>query len=556
MPIKKCLTVFCLVIFLGGLIIACSQHQKEIPFNTSTEETHFFHTAATCAACHRDQPVQQSAEKIDISANWQRSMMAYAAVDPYFLAGVSKEILLFPEHQQEIEDSCATCHTPMARTEHILTESSPESLLGEGYLNPDHPLYYLALDGVSCTLCHQIENINLNNEASFSGQYAISAENQPGTLPAYGPFLVPPGLANMMSSASGYVPTQSEHIQTSELCATCHTLYTYPIDETGEISSTPFPEQMTYIEWEFSDTAPDTSCQDCHMPEIEAPVRLTNQHGPYRDNVSEHTFTSANSYLLKLLSTFREELLPPSEEVDFQQSLAETNELLTQKSLQIELDACRHDNDVIVTVNLINLVGHKLPSSYPSRRVWLHLTAVNENTGDIFFESGEYMTDGNIPDNQNDQTADRFEPHYVIITDETQVQIYESIMIDSTGALTTSLLSAANYIKDNRLLPAGFDKENVFIDVAVHGKALNDPNFQGGGDSIEYHMPVDGINALTITLEVLYQSISYRWIENFRLFDSKPIHAFLNYVTEEPNTPMVMAFEILTSPLKNCADVP
>ena len=206
-------------------------------------------------------------------------------------------------------------------------------------------------------------------------------------------------------------------------------------------------------------------------------------------------------------------------------------------------------------MELINPVGHKLPSSYPSRRVWLHLTAVNNNTRDSFFLSGEYMPDGYISDNQNNQVSDRFEPHYVIITDENQVQIYESIMIDSAGELTTCLLRAANDIKDNRLLPSGFDKENVFLNVAVHEEALTDPNFQGGGDSIEYHMPVDGRDALTITLEVVYQSISYRWIENFRLFDSNPIQAFLSYTAAEPNTPMVMVFETLTFPIKNCADV-
>ena len=41
------------------------------------------------------------------------------------------------------------------------------------------------------------------------------------------------------------------------------------------------------------------------------------------------------------------------------------------------------------------------------------------------------------------------------------MQIYESIMGTPAGAPTTGLLQATQYLKDNRLLPRGFDKRTA-----------------------------------------------------------------------------------------------
>ena len=103
-----------------------------------------------------------------------------------------------------------------------------------------------------------------------------------------------------------------------------------------------------------------------------------------------------------------------------------------------------------------SLVGHKFPGGYPSRRAWLHIT-VRDAAGNIVFESGAVSPDGMISGNDNDEDAARYEPHYTILSAPDQVQIYESIMLNSDGEVTTILLRAASYAKDNRLLPQGFD---------------------------------------------------------------------------------------------------
>jgi len=66
--------------------------------------------------------------------------------------------------------------------------------------------------------------------------------------------------------------------------------------------------------------------------------------------------------------------------------------------------------------------------------------------------------DGSIVGNDNDEDPLKFEPHYREITRSQEVEIYEPILKDSEGKVTTGLLHAVGYLKDNRLLPHGFDK--------------------------------------------------------------------------------------------------
>ena len=51
-----------------------------------------------------------------------------------------------------------------------------------------------------------------------------------------------------------------------------------------------------------------------------------------------------------------------------------------------------------------------------------------------------------------------------------QVQIYEPILGDRGGVPTTGLLTATQYLKDNRLLPRGFDKATADPQIGVYGR--------------------------------------------------------------------------------------
>jgi hypothetical protein len=91
------------------------------------------------------------------------------------------------------------------------------------------------------------------------------------------------------------------------------------------------------------------------------------------------------------------------------------------------------------------------------------------------------------------------------------------------------LLYGVRYLKDNRLLPAGFDKSSADADVAVQGEALGDPDFGGGGDRVRYRLGVSGGAGLTVEAELLFQSIGYRWAENLTAFPAVETDRFVGY---------------------------
>jgi hypothetical protein len=161
-----------------------------------------------------------------------------------------------------------------------------------------------------------------------------------------------------------------------------------------------------------------------------------------------------------------------------------------------------------------NRGGHKLPTAYPSRRAWLHI-AVKDAGGSVVFESGRLEADGRIRGNDNDTDGARFEAHHDEIASPDDVQIYEPILGDPAGAVTTGLIAAVKYLKDNRLLPHGFDKATASHDIAVVGGAAGDADFSAGGDRIRLNAPLGSATGpFTLEVELLYQPIGYRWAQN------------------------------------------
>ena len=117
-------------------------------------------------------------------------------------------------------------------------------------------------------------------------------------------------------------------------------------------------------------------------------------------------------------------------------------------------------------------------------------------------------------------------------------------MHDVYGNVTTELLMAASYIKDNRLLPTGFDKADVDPRITVHGAAALDGDFSGSGDSVHFGIKLEDTSApLKIEVELLYQTIGYRWAQNLGQEESPQIDNFLRLYDGKPNIPIVIARE-------------
>ena len=110
------------------------------------------------------------------------------------------------------------------------------------------------------------------------------------------------------------------------------------------------------------------------------------------------------------------------------------------------------------------------------------------------------------------------------------MQIYEAILADVKGNVTTGLLSALTYAKDNRLLPRGFEKGAVPEEIAVHGDAAADPRFSGQGHTLRYSMDVGGSRGpYDVSVELWYQPIGYRWARNLGPFESTETAAFTRF---------------------------
>jgi hypothetical protein len=176
-----------------------------------------------------------------------------------------------------------------------------------------------------------------------------------------------------------------------------------------------------------------------------------------------------------------------------------------------------------------NLTGHKLPTAYPSRRAWLHVV-VRDSSGHIVFESGALNADGSIVGNHNDADPLQFEPYYHEINDPQQVQIFEPILKDAQGKVTTGLLSAIGYLKDSRILPTGFDKKTADPDIAVVGEAASDPDFNDKGALTHYVLGTgNAVGPFHVEAELWYQPIGFRWAHNLAPYKAMEPQRFVGY---------------------------
>jgi hypothetical protein len=484
-----------------------------------------FQTGVECMACHNGLTTP-AGEDVSIGVSWRASMMAHSSRDPYWQGAVRREAIDHPEHAAAIEDECSICHMPM-------TTYPARTAAGLGKIFAHLPVGPatdpLAADGVSCTVCHQITSDRLGSPESFTGGYVLNVATPGAPQPMFGPFQVDDGRTHLMRSATGLTPTESVHVRRSELCATCHTLFTTALDAGGRAVGR-LPEQVPFLEWQHSAYNTERSCQDCHMPTVADPTPIASVLGEPREGLSRHTFLGGNAFMLRMLNRYRDDLgvtAPPNE---LEGAAMATERQLRDETASLRIaDARRTGSNATFTVIVENRTGHKLPTGYPSRRAWLHVTA-RDTTGRVLFESGAVAPTGAIADNANDEDAARYEPHYDEIRSPDQVQIYESVMVDSTGIPTTGLLKGVRYVKDNRLLPRGFNKSAAPADVAVHGGASADFDFQAGGDQVRYTIDVSkGQGRVTLEAELRFQTISYRWARNLGTYAAAETKRFASY---------------------------
>jgi hypothetical protein len=96
-------------------------------------------------------------------------------------------------------------------------------------------------------------------------------------------------------------------------------------------------------------------------------------------------------------------------------------------------------------------------------------------------------------------------------------------------------------LKDNRLLPAGFNKQSAEKDIAVIGDAADDPNFTDAGDSIHYSVALANAQGpFQIEAELWYQPIGFRWAHNLAAYDSPETKRMVGYYDSMPSATAVV----------------
>jgi cytochrome c553 len=501
-----------------------------------------FSASGQCGGCHGPDfqglaSVDNNGTDINVTSDWRSTMMANAAKDPFWRAKVSHEVLVNPGLQVEIESTCTRCHAP--------TGNHTAALSG----NPHYSIAQmeqsaLALDGVTCVVCHLMTNDSLG--ILVNGNIKLDTANK--TI--FGPYVNP--FAPPMNSFVGYNVDYGEQINDAALCAGCHTLITETVDFSGNLTGDKFYEQVTYNEWVNSDyNLTNVTCQECHIPRVTDSVQISVDY-PFIDKRSpfgKHYFVGGNSFMLKLMRANIDQLGITADTSHFDSTIARTLDLLQQQSLDLSLTETNRTADTaFYTVRLENKAGHKFPSGYPSRRMYVEFVVTDENM-DTLFKSG--IVDGNFEVEGQDP---QYEVHYDMINQTDQVQIYELVMGDVNDDVTTVLERAKSPLKDNRIPPAGFTTTHYTYDTTlIAGLALTDADFNlngitegTGADVVHYHVPMNSYTGvLNVSARVYYQSLPPKWMEEMFSMNSAEIDTFRNMFNAADRNPVLVGEQYL-----------
>jgi hypothetical protein len=497
-------------------------------------------------------------------SEWGASLMGLAGRDPVFQAQRESETTLFPELADVISNACYACHGVMGKRQKAIEQ--PGALFTHAdFLStrgPNARFGALARDGVSCLACHRMTTEGLGTEASFTGRFNLADAKT-----VFGPY---DGVVQYpMQNAIDMTPKPGAAVHESAMCGSCHVVETPILDPGRKYTQQTFEsakkshEQTTYLEWlnsAFQNETPaqpgatPRTCQNCHMPRDIAGKAITSRIANIEDDTyvgadgkpfpntapakdialtprspfARHTLVGANLFVLEMFRQFGAQLGLPTSDPNYDSNtfsfvpkfVLSTNE--TTKQVQSAtarlsiLKQARNANGLEVSVQVENLTGHKFPSGVGFRRAFIEFVALGAD-GRVLWSSGATNPQGEIVDGAGKVLATEFsktqwQPHQSVIDSDTAVQIYETRSRDTAGLLTTSFLSLANDVKDNRLTPRGWSGQGPYASwttpIAVDA-ALSPGYFNGNGsDALVYRVPA-GVAARVarVRATLYYQSI-------------------------------------------------
>jgi hypothetical protein len=308
-----------------SLPAACGGGRGGGPSNTSLTPAELKDPQA-CQSCH---PTQ--------FAEWSRSMHAYAADDPIFIAMNQRGQR---ETSGALGDFCVKCHAPVAVRDGLTTDGQNLAALPA------------AVRGVTCFFCHAAESIS-------------GTHNNPLTLATDGRLFGP--IADPVAGAphlSAYSPlfdgTQAE---SAAACGSCHDI----------VNQHDVALERTYQEWQatrFAIPPHGQSCAQCHMAGSDGPASVVSTR---LRRLHSHEFPAVDLPLTAF---------PGADPVALKKSAQAMLDTLIQGTICVD-DVTRK---VIVAIDNV-AAGHSWPSgASQDRRAWIDVTAYAG--ADVLYHSG------------------------------------------------------------------------------------------------------------------------------------------------------------------------
>lgn len=443
---------------------------------------------------------------------WQGGMMAYASIDPLFLAAFQ----IAQNDAPESGDLCLRCHISAGW---IGGRSQPTN--GSQILPTDRT-------GISCDLCHRMvdpfyepgvspyEDLDILAALDAvptdfnDAQYVLETSDFRRRAPRSDAFAAP----------HDWLP--SPFHREAAFCGTCHDLsnpvYSRQPDGTyfpNACDAPPpstgvhdlFPEQRTFSEWFFSAFntpegvyAPEfggnrpyvSTCQHCHMPATTG-KSCWFPDAPVRDDLARHDLAGANTWMLGVIA----QIDPNTDALAIETGIEQARYMLQHAA---ELHATPQGPQLAVKVT--NKTGHKLPTAYPEgRRMWLNVRFFDRHDN-IIGESGAY------------------DPLTAILTEDPQIKVYEARLgvapeiapLIGVPAYTEFRLVLNSVImKDNRIPPLGFSNAAYeWFGMPPIGATYADGQ---NWDVTNYTIPQGAVRA---EVRLYYQTASRAYIEALR----------------------------------------
>lgn len=463
---------------------------------------------------------------VEPAYNWRGSMMAQAARDPFFYAGLT----IANQDAPESGDLCIRCHSPAGWLEgrSIPTDASALNLNDR--------------QGVQCDFCHKFVKPTPIGTNPYPGDAAYTS----GTYAQDQAYLatlstIPPTSANGMYIVDAnnakrgpftdpvarhqffYSPFHPE----AALCGTCHDVSNPAFARNADGTYSPnafdqpspsfdphtmFPIERTYSEWTASTYNSPTgvyapqfggnktyvsTCQDCHMKDVTG-TGCNKAGAPTRTDLPLHDMTGGNTFIPKILGAlWPGEVSQAALDAGVQRATG-----MLQKAATLDVTVTPSGSSYAAQVRVTNETGHKLPSGYPEgRRIWLNVR-VFDTTAALIFESGAY----------NFATG--------VLTHDANAKVYEiepGLSSDLAAALGYSPGPSFHFVLnnqiflDNRIPPRGFTNAAfTAIQSPPIGYAYADGQYW---DDTYFTLPG---SAARVDVTLYYQTTSKEFIEFLR----------------------------------------